>query len=148
MKIILRKDVAKVGLRGEVKDVNPGYARNYLFPNGLAEAATKSNLNQLKRIQEIKNRLNEEQEKKAQLWAKSLAGKVFEMTVEVGDKGQLFEAIDSQKIAHLLTEDGFPVEKSQILIDKPIKELGEFTVNIKLTPETLAKTKIKISNAH
>ncbi len=148
MKIILKKDVAKVGLRGEVKDVNPGYARNYLFPKNLAEAATKSNLDQLKRVQEMKNRLVEEQGKKAKLWAKSLSGKTFEMNVEVGDKGQLFEAIDASKIAQLLTENGFSVEDTQILIDKPIKEVGEFSLDVRLTPEVLAKTKIKINSAH
>jgi len=145
MKIILKQDVAKIGLKGEVKEVSGGYARNYLFPKRLADPATKSNLAQLQRIQEARARIKEQEEARARQWAKSLSGKVFNLEVEAGERGQLFEAIDAAKIAHLLTEEGFSVEKNQILIDKPIKELGEFEVEIKLTPEVIAQTKIKVS---
>lgn len=145
MKIILKQDVAKIGLKGEVKEVSSGYARNYLFPKRLADPATKTNLVQLQRLQEARARIKEQEEVRARQWAKSLSGKIFNLEVEAGERGQLFEAIDAVKIAHLLTEEGFSVEKNQILIDKPIKELGEFEVEIKLTPEVIAKTKIKVS---
>ncbi len=145
MKVILNQDVPKLGLKGEIKDVSPGYARNYLMPKDLAKPATKSNLAQLDRLREAKMRLQEKQEAQAQEWVKSLSGKVFELSVEVGEKGQLFEAVDESKIAQLLTEEGFSVEKSQVLMSKSFKELGEFEIEIKLTPEIIAKTKVKIS---
>jgi large subunit ribosomal protein L9 len=144
MKIILEQDVPKVGLKGEIKEVSSGYARNYLFPNKLAKEATRSNINELKRLQEIKNRLHEKQEKEAMDWVKNLSGKVFELKVEVGEKGQLFQAVDAEMIAKVLTENDFPVEKTKIIIDKPFKELGEFEFQIKLMPEIVAKTKLKI----
>jgi large subunit ribosomal protein L9 len=145
MKVILKKDIAKIGLKGEVKEVSGGYARNYLFPKGLADPATKGNLAQLQHLQEIRAKVKEKEEAEARQWVKSLAGKTFNLEVEVGERGQLFESIDATKIAHLLTEEGFSVEKNQVLIEKSIKELGNFQVEIKLTPEIIAKTKIKVS---
>lgn len=145
MKVILKQDVAKIGLKGEVKEVSSGYARNYLFPRKLADPATKSNLAQLQQIEEARARIKEKEEAQARQWVKSLSGKVFDLQVEVGEREQLFESIDAAKIAQLLTEEGFSVEKNQILIDKPIKELGEFEIEVKLTPEITAKTKVKVS---
>lgn len=145
MQVILKKDIAKIGLKGEIKEVSGGYARNYLFPQGLADPATKSNLAQLQYLHEIQAKAKEKKETEARQWAKSLTAKTFNLEVEVGESGQLFESIDATKIAHLLTEEGFSVEKNQVLIEKPIKELGDFQIEIRLTPEIIAKTKIRIS---
>lgn len=145
MKVILKQDVPKLGLKGELKEVSPGYARNYLFSQDLAEPATKPNLAQWQRLQEAKQQLQEKQEARAHDWAKSLSGKTFSLNVEVGEKGQLFQAVDAAQIAQVLTEEGFSVEKDQIMIEKPIKELGESEISVKLAPEITAKTKLKIS---
>lgn len=145
MKVILNQDVPKLGVKGEIKDVAKGYARNFLFSNNFVKLATKSNLAQLQRLQESKTLMQEKQAIQAREFAKNIAEKIFILPVEVGDKGQLFQAIDVVQISDLLTKEGFPVNKTQIIIGKPIKELGKFEIDIKLTPEIIAKAKLEVS---
>lgn len=147
MKVILNQDVPKLGLKNEIKDVAKGYARNFLFSKNFVKPATKSNLTRLQQLQESKTRMQEKQAIQAREFAKNIAGKIFILSVEVGDKGQLFQAIDATQISDLLTKEGFPVNKTQIIIDKPIKELGKFEIDVKLTPEIIVKAKLEI-NAH
>jgi large subunit ribosomal protein L9 len=145
MKIILDQDVAKLGLKGEIKNVTKGHARNFLFPSKLARPATKLNLAEIQRAQEARARIHEKKILLAEELSKKMAGKSFSMKVEVGDKGQLFQAIGPVEIAKLLTAEGFSVEKEQVMLDKSVKELGDIEVQIKLFPEIIAKIKINIS---
>jgi len=132
MKIILLQDVASLGKKYEVKEVKNGYARNFLIPQGLVKPATRENLKWLenqKKVEEIKA---EDELKKAQDLASNIDGLEVVISVKVGEDGQLFESINNQKIGEKLKELGFDIKKNQIILEKPIKELGEFPVKITL----------------
>ena len=132
MRIILLQDIDKLGKKYEIKEVADGYARNFLIPKGLAKPATKEVLVWLETQKEIKLKKAEEELKKAQDFASSLDGLEVVILVKIGEEGQLFESITSQKISEKLKELGFEVKKSQIDLVEPIKELGEYPVKIKL----------------
>ena len=132
MRVILLKDVDKLGKKYEVKRVKDGYARNFLIPMGLAKLATKSALKWLEKQKEILKQQAEQKLAQIQKIASKLDGQEVVMPVEVGEKGQLFESITAQKIAQELKKNGFSIKKNQIDLAKPIKEIGEFPVKIHL----------------
>ena len=132
MKVILLQDVESLGKKYEVKEVKPGYARNFLLPEKLARPATKEALKWLGDQKEFIEKEAEEDLKKAQALASNLDGLELTIAVKVGEEGQLFESINSQKIVEKMKELGFEVKKSQVVLENPIKELGEFSVNISL----------------
>jgi len=132
MRIILLKDVEKVGKKFEVKDVKDGYARNFLIPQGLAKPVTKEVLEWLEVQKEIQEKKAEEELKKAQELASTIDDLEVAIPVRVGENDQLFESINAQKISEKLKEMGFDLKKSQIELPEPIKEIGEFPVKIKL----------------
>ncbi len=145
MKVILLQDIEGLGKKYEIKDVKDGYARNLLLPEKMARAATKQALKWLADQKEVIEKEAEEDLKKAQASASDLDGSELSITVKVGDEGQLFESINSQKIAEKLKEMGFEVKKSQIKLENPIKELGEFPVNIILAHNLEAEIKVIIT---
>jgi large subunit ribosomal protein L9 len=142
MKVILLQDVEDLGKKYEVKEVKDGYARNFLLPNKLAKAATKQALKWLNDQKEVIEKEAEEDLKKAQELASQLDGLEVAISIKVGDEGQLFESINSQKIADKLKELGHEVKKSQVLLEAPIKETGEFNVNINLAHNLEAEIKV------
>lgn len=143
--MILLQDIEGLGKKYEIKDVKDGYARNLLLPEKMARAATKQALKWLADQKEVIEKEAEEDLKKAQASASDLDGSELSITVKVGDEGQLFESINSQKIAEKLKEMGFEVKKSQIKLENPIKELGEFPVNIILAHNLEAEIKVIIT---
>lgn len=132
MKVILLKDVQDLGKKYEVKEVKNGHARNFLIPQGLAKAATKQTLKWLETRKETMEKEIEEDLKKEQELASTLDGLEINIPVKVGDEGQLFESINSQKISEKLKEMGFEIKKSKISLGEPIKALGEFPIKIGL----------------
>ncbi len=132
MKVILLKDVQDLGKKYELKEVKNGHARNFLIPQGLAKTATRQALKWLESQKEIVEKEIVEDLKKAQEVASTLDGLELSITTKVGDEGQLFESINSQKIADKLKEMGFEIKKSKILLEKPIKTLGEFPIKVSL----------------
>ncbi|MBI2050106.1 MAG: 50S ribosomal protein L9 [Candidatus Staskawiczbacteria bacterium] len=132
MKVILLKDIQELGKRYEVKEVKDGHARNFLIPKGLAKAATRKTLKWLEDQKEIIEKEIEEDLKKTQEMASALDGLEINIPTKVGQEGQLFESVNSQKIADRLKEMGFEVKKSKIILKEPIKTLGEFPVKINL----------------
>ena len=142
MRIILLQDVENLGKKYEVKEVADGYARNFLIPKGLAKIATKENLKWLENQKEIEVKKAEEELKKVQEIATNIDGQEIIISVKVGEEGQLFESITSQKIYEKLKELGFEIKKSQIDLTEPIKELGEYPVKIKFEHNLEAEIKI------
>lgn len=130
MKVILLQDIDDLGKKYEVKEVKDGYARNFLIPQKSVRAATKQALKWLSDQKEIIEKQAEEDLKKSQELASNLDGLEINISVKVGDEGQLFESINSQKIVEKLKEMGFEVKKSQVKLEEPIKEIGEFAVSI------------------
>jgi large subunit ribosomal protein L9 len=131
MRVILLQDVEKLGKKYEIKEVKDGYARNFLIPKKLAIPATNKNLNWLEKQKEKEIKKAEEELKKIQELATAIDGQEIIIPVKVGEEGQLFESITIQKIWEKLKENGFNVTKNQILLNSPIKELGEFPIKIK-----------------
>jgi len=132
MKVILLQDVEGLGKKYEVKEVKNGHARNFLLPEKMAKPATREALKWLADQKEVIESEAVEDLKKAQELASQLDGLEINLAMKVGDEGQLFESVNSQKITEKLKEMGFEVKKSQVKLENPIKELGEFPVSISL----------------
>ncbi len=146
MKVILLRDVSKLGKEGEVVEVSDGHARNYLIPRGLAVEATEGNLKHLmdekKQLQEKKERLK----KKSEELLKDLKKRTWEIRVKAGERGKLFGSLTSGNISEKLSEiTGVEVDKRWIKLKKPIKEVGEYNVEIKLPAGVRGKIKIRVS---
>ena len=131
MKVILLKDVDKIGKKFEVKEVKSGYARNFLIPQGLAKPATEEVLIWLETQKEIEEKKAEDGLKKVQEVASSIDDQEVIIPVKIGDEGQLFESVNAQKIADKLKEAGFDIKKTQIELAEPIKDPGEYPIKIK-----------------
>ncbi len=144
MKVLLLQDVKNVGDKYEVKNVSDGYARNFLLKQGLAVVATSQ---QLAKIESMKKKQEKEREKevqKAKELAEKLAAIETTMKLKVGEKEELYEAVTAKKIADSLSEKGLAVKKEQVLLEKPIKSLGSYEVDIKLPFDVSTKTVVTI----
>lgn len=142
MKIILLKDVKKLGQKFEIKNVKPGYARNFLIPQKLAILATKENLIWCERERQKIEREKEKREKEKLLLLEKLKNFQLEIGAKTGIKGELFEKITEEKIAEFLKEKGALVKKENIILKEPIKRVGEYEVKVSLGEKL--ETKIKV----
>jgi large subunit ribosomal protein L9 len=142
MEIILRQAVENLGKTGDVVNVKPGYARNYLLPHGLAYEATPGNL---KRIQQERNRL-EAAEGERRGTAQGLAEKLEQVSLtfsaRVGEEGKLFGSVTATDIAQQLEAQGYHVEKRQIDLHEPIKALGVYRVPIRLHADVKPEVRV------
>ena len=145
MRVILLQDVEKLGKKYEIKEVKDGYARNFLIPKGLAKLATKEALLWLETQKEVETQKAEEELKKAQEVASAIDGQEVIIPVKIGEEGQLFESITSQKIFEKLKELGFEIKKTQFDLEEPIKELGEFPIKIKFEHNLEAEIKVIVT---
>src|SRR3990167_7150450 len=122
MKVILLRDVEKLGKKYDVKEVKAGYARNFLIPNNLVKVADKKALAWLSLQKEIQSKKEEEALKSVQDFASKLDGLELVMPIKIGKENQVFEPINNQRIAEQLKESGLEIKKSQIIMDGPIKD--------------------------
>ena len=135
MRVILREDLPNLGEAGDVVDVKPGYARNYLIPNKLAMEATKGNLKTFRDIARALEARSEKEKADSEVLAVRLAGFIVTMAVEVSEEDQLYGSVTSQMIVDYLAEEGFDIKRRQVLLKSPIKEIGTFDVPIPLQRE-------------
>ncbi|ELK46865.1 50S ribosomal protein L9 [Halobacillus sp. ACCC02827] len=145
MKVIFKADVKGKGKKGEIKDVNDGYARNYLLKNNLAVEATKGNL-QAQKAKDAKQeqRAQEEVEEAKQL-KETLSGMEVKLTAKSGDGGRLFGSITSKQIAEQLKKDhDIKIDKRKIELDDPIRTLGYTNVPVKLHPEVTGTIRVHV----
>ena len=142
MKVILLKDIEKLGKKYEVKEVADGYARNFLIRRGLAKPATEKIIRWAEEQRKLAIKKAQEQLKKVQKLASQLDGQEVEFVVKVGKQGELFESISQMKIAKKLKEMGFDIKKTQVELKEPIKDIGEFPVKINLDQGLEAEIKI------
>ena len=145
MKVILLQDVDGLGKKYEIKEVKNGHARNLLLPEKKARAATKQALKWLADQKGVIEKEVEEDLKKAQALASGLDGLEVNIAVKVGDEGQLFESINSQKIVDKLKEAGFEIKKSQVKLENAIKATGEFPISITLDHNLEAEIKVVVT---
>ncbi len=139
------KDVPKLGKKGDVVEVSDGHARNYLIPRGLAVEATEGNLKHL--MDEKKQHAEREEriKKKSEDLLKELKKRTWEIKVKAGEKGKLFGSLTSGNIADRLSEmSGSEIDKRWVKIKKPIKETGEYDVDLKLPGGVKGKIRIRV----
>ena len=142
MKVLLRMNVDNVGQAGEVVDVKPGFARNYLVPQGKALMFNKSNqAGYENEKRQAAARLAKEKHG-AELLAKKLEDTSVEVAMAVGEEDKLFGSVTSQDIAEYLLNQGIEIDKRKIVLEEPIKALGLYTVDVKLHPDVPAKVKV------
>ena len=147
MKIIFLENVPRVGKKYEIKEINAGYARNFLIPRGLAEIATKQSIARIEKIS--KNALAEQKIQKDLLEKniESLNGVVVVMKEKANEKGHLFAGVRKEEIvAELKKQDHIDLPADCIALEHPIKELGEFDIEVK-TKEKTAQFKLNIQAA-
>ncbi|EJY56773.1 50S ribosomal protein L9 [Alicyclobacillus hesperidum URH17-3-68] len=135
MKVILLQDVKGQGKQGELKDVSEGYARNFLFPRGLAEEATPAALRELEQKREKDRRHKAQELADAKQLGAQLENQKIVVKTQAGEGGRLFGAITSKHIADAMKQQGFTVDKRKISLGEPIKSLGGHRVTVKLHPE-------------
>lgn len=131
MKVVLLKDVKNKGKKGEIVNVNDGYAQNYLIPNGLAVSASSSAINEANQAKQANAYKEEQNVKNAKEIAEKLQGKEYTIKVKSGANGKIFGSVTNKEVAELLEKQGFAIDKKKIEIDS-IKSLGIYNVKIKL----------------
>jgi large subunit ribosomal protein L9 len=147
MKVILKQDVKSLGKKESMVEVSDGYARNYLFPRGLAVEASSININ----VMNTKKEAEKTKKDRELAQARQLAAKIKEATVVIktksGENGKLFGSITSKDIADKLKNDfGLDVDKKKINLPEALKSLGTTEVEVKLYPEVSAKLTVKIEH--
>lgn len=147
VKVILREDIARLGEAGEVVSVRPGFARNFLLPQGKAILATESSMKALDHHQRvIADKVSREKKtlegEKARIEALSL-----EIAVQAGEEGKLFGSVTAAQIAELLAAQGVSVDRRKIELAEPIKEVGEHRVPLRLHREVVASVRLNVRAA-
>lgn len=146
MKVILLEDVKSLGKKGDMVEVNNGYARNFILPKKLGVEATGKNVNDLKLQKAHQDKVAAEQLAAAQALAADLSEKSVEVKMKVGEGGKTFGAISTKEIAAAAKEQlDMELDKKKISVDEPIKSLGVHNVKIKLHPKVTATLKVKVS---
>ena len=145
MKVILNQTVDGLGGEGDVVAVKDGFARNYLFPRGIAKNANKNNIAVIQK--EIEDRQIREAKTRENLEAltKQLDKLSLKFELIAGEDDRLFGSVTSQMISDAIAEKGYKVDKKEIEITEPIKHMGKYFVHVKLGPELDAKIKVKVT---
>ena len=147
VELILLQDVENLGLAGEKVSVAAGYARNYLIPRGLADKATPGVLRVLAANKEKIEAKRRDELVAAQATAAKLMEANIEIAMQASDDNQLFGSVSTRNIADALTKAGFEIAHTRIVIESPIKSIGEFTVTVKLHHEVAAALKVNVVRA-
>ena len=144
MKVILREDVENLGKAGDVVKIADGFGRNYLIPKRLAVLADVRNLRAL----EHDRRVIGARAKKTRKTAEELGGKLSSLFLTIpakaGEGGKLFGAVTSRDIAQALERAGVPVDRKMVLLDEPIKQIGEYKVKVKAGTEMVPEISVKV----
>jgi len=148
MKVILTQDVKKVGKKGELIEVKDGYARNALFPKGLAVEANAVNLNQRKLEQKSEDKRKQQELDNAQAIANTINDKEIKLSVKTGEGGKIFGSVTSKEIAEAIQKEfGVKIDKKKIQLKEAIKGLGGQKVTIKLHPSVSATISVLVVGA-
>ncbi|MGE0787755.1 MAG: 50S ribosomal protein L9 [Sandaracinaceae bacterium] len=144
MQVILRDDVENLGRSGELVKVKPGYARNYLLPRGLAAMATRGNVAQIEHEKQVAKARAVKLKATAEQQAGQLSSVSVTISAKAGENDKLFGSVGAKDIASALAANGVEVDRKKIVLDEPIKELGEHEVQIKLGYEVTGIIKVTV----
>jgi large subunit ribosomal protein L9 len=142
MQVILLENVPSLGKAGDLVKVSDGYGRNYLIPKKMAILATEKSLKMVEHQKREVQRRVEKSKKDAEKMAQQIQNLSCTFTKTVGESGKLFGSITSMDIENYLKENGIDVDRKKIVMEEPIKNVGMFTVPIKLSAEVTAQLKI------
>jgi large subunit ribosomal protein L9 len=144
MKVILKQDVENVGRKGDIVNVSPGYGRNYLIPRKLALQVTASNL----KMVEIEQQALKKKLEKERLSYQDLIRRLNEVTLtfwrKAGEKDMIFGSVSAADVKDALDKLGFDVEKKKIVLDEPIKRLGNYTVPVRVFHDDKALVRVEV----
>ena len=147
MQIILKTDIDKLGKEGELVAVANGYARNYLIPHKKAIEATNKNRRNIEHEKRVEADRATKQKKDAEKLAEELSGVSCTISVQAGENDRLFGSVTSIDIAEVLAEQGYSIDRRKIVLEDPIRELGVFTVPVKVFQDVIANIKVWVVKA-
>ncbi len=147
MEVILLERVAKLGQMGETVRVRDGFARNFLLPRGKALRATKDNKERFEQQRAQLEARNLERKSEAQTVAEKLDGKSFVIIRQAGETGVLYGSVSTRDMAEAISKEGFTVDRGQIVLNAPIKNLGIHKVPVALHPEVEATVSINVARS-
>ena len=146
MKVILLEDVKSLGKKGDVVNINDGYARNYILPKKLGVEANNKNMNDLKLQKAKEAKIAKEQLEAAQAFAKGMEEDVVVLSIKAGEGGKTFGSVSSKEIAQAYKEQkGKEIDKKKISLPEPIRSFGVFEVGVKLHPKVTGTLRVKVT---
>ena len=147
MDVILLKDFEGLGSEGDIINVKPGFARNYLVPRGFALRASKRNMAVIEEKKHIREAQENRVEKANKILAEKLTKTTLTIEVQVGEEERMFGSVTSQDIQGSLEDKGISIDRSAIMMDEPIKSLGIYNIPVKITAGLEAELKVYVIKA-
>ncbi|MFK7895037.1 MAG: 50S ribosomal protein L9 [Myxococcota bacterium] len=147
MQVILSEDVHALGDAGDIVSVKPGFARNFLLPEGKALLATAARVNEVEHTKRVISEKRAKELKDLEAVKAKLDGIKLEISAQAGEEGKLFGSVTSQNLAELLAEKGLEVDRRKIVLDDAIKTVGEHTVAIRLRSDVIAEFQVTVTAA-
>jgi large subunit ribosomal protein L9 len=144
MKIILQREVKKLGTPGQIVEVADGYARNYLLPRGMAIAASKGAVRHAERLKTAHEERVSRARTEAESFASGLGAQPVRISAQAGEEGRLFGSITAERIAEELAAQGHQVDRRKIHLEEPIRSVGSHTVTVHLHPEVNAEVVVEV----
>ena len=144
MKLILKETIDSLGVRGKIVNVKPGYARNFLIPEGLAVPATNANIQQLENERHIIEASLIRERDLAEEVARKIESITCTIHAKAGEGDRLYGSVTNMDIAEDLLKQGIEIDRKKIILDEPIKSLGEAKVTVKLHPEVVAELTVNV----
>lgn len=145
MRIILREDVEKLGTRGQMVSVANGYARNFLIPTNKAVAASAANVKIVEQERQAGLRRDAKEKDSAEELAKLMTGVTLVSVQKAGEADQLFGSVTSKDIADMLEKQGYSIDRKKIMLEAPVKTLGEHKIGIKLYRDVVAEITLVVN---
>jgi large subunit ribosomal protein L9 len=145
VQLILREDVYRLGEAGDLVRVKPGYARNFLLPQGKAMIATPGRVHELEHQKRVVAARQAKSLADLEAVKTKLSAVVLQFSAQAGEEGKLFGSITSQQIAEQLSRKGFAIDRRKVVLDEPIKSVGKHVVTVRLRGEMSAEVTIDVS---
>ena len=144
IEVILTQDDPKLGKRGQKVKVSPGFANNFLLPNGKAVHATAASLKSFGEENARRQRRQDEEKAKAQALGERLSKSALKIEMPAGEGGKLYGAVTTKEIAHQLSQAGLSVDKKDIHLEEPLKKLGSYKISAKLHPAVTVSFSVEV----
>jgi large subunit ribosomal protein L9 len=148
IQLILTQAVSKLGQPGDVVKVRPGYARNYLVPQGIATFATQHNLRMIEKHRQRLKELEEARRADLQNLAAQIAQRSLTIEANANAEGHLYGSVNAEQISEALKREGFPIEAESVRIEGPLKELGLYSIKVHLSGDIIGEVKLWVVPTH